>query len=121
MRFRASPPRPRWAPACSLATGPSPIRPRPDRGGDGAMLLWIWLGMAAALPLAERLAISFVPIYLAVGAVAAAGASGTGAPPAAQLAIFCAFSAALLAPPRRVLLRVVRTPTRLPAGHGREL
>lgn len=85
------------------------------------MLLWIWLGMAAALTLVELLTIAFVASYLALGALAAAGAWGIGVPLAAQLAVFCAVSAGLLALTRRVLLRVVRTPARLPAGPSRGL
>jgi membrane protein implicated in regulation of membrane protease activity len=85
------------------------------------MLLWIWLGMAALLTLVELLTIAFVASYLAVGALAAAGALAIGVPLAGQLAVFCAVAVALLALTRSVLLRVVRTPHRLPGGHGREL
>src|SRR5205085_2637666 len=96
-------------------------RPLIPRTGEVSMLLWIWLGMAALLTLVELLTIAFVASYLTVGALAAAGAWGIGAPLAGQLVVFCAVSAGLLALTRRVLLRLVRTPGRLPGGHGREL
>jgi membrane protein implicated in regulation of membrane protease activity len=82
------------------------------------MLLWIWLGMAALLILVELLTVAFVASYLAVGALAAAGAWAIGVPLAGQVAVFCAVSLGLLALTRRVLLRLVRMPRRLPEGHG---
>src|SRR5437899_5248636 len=85
------------------------------------MLLWIWLGMAALLILVELLTIAFVASYLAVGALAAAGAWAIGFPLAGQAAVFCAVSVGLLGLTRRVLLRLVRPSRGLPDTPGREL
>jgi membrane protein implicated in regulation of membrane protease activity len=85
------------------------------------MLLWIWLGMAALSSLVELLTIAFVASYLAVGALAAAGAWAIGVPLAGQVAIFGAVSVGLLALTRRVLLRLVRPARGLPDTPGREL
>ena len=85
------------------------------------MLLWVWLGMAALLTLVELLTIAFVASYLAVGALAAAGAWAIGVPLAGQVAVFCAVSGGLLAITRRVLLRLVRPSHGLLDTPGREL
>jgi membrane protein implicated in regulation of membrane protease activity len=85
------------------------------------MLLWIWLGMAAVLTLVELLTIAFVASYLAVGALAAAGAWGLGLPFGAQVVVFVAVSVGLLAITRRQVVRLASQHGRPAAAHGPQL